>query len=936
MLVTQLMPLGNLLDFVRTNKDKIGSKPMLNWCTQIARGMAYLEERRLVHRDLAARNVLVQTGNCVKITDFGLAKLLDINEEQYKAAGGKMPIKWLALECIQHRIFTHKSDVWAFGVTIWEVLTYGGRPYESVSAQRARAAGEGRATAPAGHLHHRRLHDHDQVLDAGRRVEAELPRAGRRDEKEMIRNLASTIDGPEALVDADEYLQPKCRAPLPPNLLSNSTSAGSGSPPATPVKTCWPNGVSLTGGSSNTMMLDSPTPMQNQQNRDRELLRYGTAMLMHQQAQLAAAVAAAAAAGSTNGSIVAGVGGSANPSVTNSLQRSHYGRPNGHCHHQGSINNGLSGAAVAGQQVNGGGVVGSSAISENGSTRYCSDPLKMVRGECLVDYYPTTTMSSRLCVNNSEYTLSYHLSDCDVTDDGFAAEAAAVQQHHQQQASVGGVKLDLPIDEDDYLMPSPALPTTKTQYMDLISEVTSAGKSTFLAFDVISENQRITSQASEQRLPQVSGLPQSAGQDVARQSRVHNVAGRAAAYPPTAGHPNVAEGSREGTGQRRVRRHQRPADQAARQRGGVRPRVLQRLRSTRARAPAAQAAEKERDDRLKKPCYTKEYIFIIYTHKQSVCPAARRSRQAYRSLLTTATTAQLLNNRKPNSRTTMSIGVDPYLRHLFDADPALNVYNSSIVNLSVGAPGPDLLKQCNTLLATATRHRLEEEEKEGKYYLFQYGITSGLWECREELAKFLTRRYGDPVAREDLILTCGATHGLQLILTSVMAPDGVIFVDEVTYMIALDAFKQFPLKRVVSVPMKNDVVDLDELEKLVRAERHKSYTLNENKIFWAMYYTVPTFHNPTGMTLTPDMCRRVVKMARDNAFTVVCDDVYNLLHYNNEYPPHRLFNYDDSKDPDYTGGNIISNGSFSKILSPALRVGWIECGPRVVNILKNS
>jgi serine/threonine protein kinase len=77
--------------------------------------MAYLEEKRLVHRDLAARNVLVQTPNCVKITDFGLAKLLDINEDEYKAAGGKMPIKWLALECIQHRIFTHKSDVWSFG-----------------------------------------------------------------------------------------------------------------------------------------------------------------------------------------------------------------------------------------------------------------------------------------------------------------------------------------------------------------------------------------------------------------------------------------------------------------------------------------------------------------------------------------------------------------------------------------------------------------------------------------------------------------------------------------------------------------------------------------------------------------------------------------------------------------------------------------------------
>lgn len=133
-LVTQLMPFGCLLDYVREHKDNIGSQCLLNWCVQIAKGMNYLEDRRLVHRDLAARNVLVKTPQHVKITDFGLAKLLGAEEKEYHAEGGKVPIKWMALESILHRIYTHQSDVWSYGVTVWELMTFGSKPYDGIPA----------------------------------------------------------------------------------------------------------------------------------------------------------------------------------------------------------------------------------------------------------------------------------------------------------------------------------------------------------------------------------------------------------------------------------------------------------------------------------------------------------------------------------------------------------------------------------------------------------------------------------------------------------------------------------------------------------------------------------------------------------------------------------------------------------------------------------
>ena len=133
MIITPLIKYGSVLNFFSKHKDKVTEKMLLTWCTQIADGMSYLEGRKIVHRDLAARNVLVQSPTFVKITDFGLAKVLNNNSEEFYAEiGSLMPIKWLAPESISQHLYTHKSDVWSFGVTCWELLTFGAKPFEDI------------------------------------------------------------------------------------------------------------------------------------------------------------------------------------------------------------------------------------------------------------------------------------------------------------------------------------------------------------------------------------------------------------------------------------------------------------------------------------------------------------------------------------------------------------------------------------------------------------------------------------------------------------------------------------------------------------------------------------------------------------------------------------------------------------------------------------
>jgi DNA-binding transcriptional MocR family regulator len=193
-----------------------------------------------------------------------------------------------------------------------------------------------------------------------------------------------------------------------------------------------------------------------------------------------------------------------------------------------------------------------------------------------------------------------------------------------------------------------------------------------------------------------------------------------------------------------------------------------------------------------------------------------------------------------------------------------------------------------------------------------YGVLQGDERFLSSLANFLTVEYGSSVSSDSLFVTGGNSQALDLVSYTFAKPGDTVFVEEPSYFLAFQIFRDHGLN-IVGIPMDDEGISIPQLEKALKLHHP------------AFLYTIPSYQNPGGQCLPLKRRRNLVELAKAHDFLIVADEVYQLLYYYLS-PPAALGTMADS-------GVVVSLGSFSKILAPAMRLGWIQTSDALRNKL---
>lgn len=224
------------------------------------------------------------------------------------------------------------------------------------------------------------------------------------------------------------------------------------------------------------------------------------------------------------------------------------------------------------------------------------------------------------------------------------------------------------------------------------------------------------------------------------------------------------------------------------------------------------------------------------------------------------------------------------------------------INLGIGQPSADLLPL--DLVMQASNAFFESAEP----FDLNYGVLQGDARFIESLATFLTRGYGSDVTREQLFVTGGSSQGLDLSSLMFAKPGDTVFVEEPSYFLAFQIFRDHGLN-IVGIPLDDDGLCVDALRRELRS--HKP----------AFLYTIPSYHNPGGQCTTEEKRREIVDLAIQHGFLILADEVYQLLYYYQRPPP--------AYGTLASSNRVVSLGSFSKILAPGMRLGWIQTSAKL-------